>query len=81
MMLSGEMMSILDHIDFSSKRELMSTLTRLYNEVVGSSMKGKSEILQILMLAMQQTYLSDEQELLNYKKYSNKKKGRKKYDK
>ena len=77
MELSAEMMTILEKINFKSKKELLCKLERLYFEALESSMKGKIEIVQILFMTLKQVNQTKESELLDYKKYFNTKQKRK----
>lgn len=74
MILSGEMMSILENFEFESKQELLSKLKKLRFETKSLSSTSKQEILQILTIAIQQIYYADEKQIVNYKKFINSRK-------
>lgn len=74
MILSGEMMSILENIEFESKQELLLKLKKLRFETKNLSSNSKQEILQILTIAIQQIYYADERQIVNYKKFINSRK-------
>jgi len=74
MILSGEMMSILENIEFESKQELLLKLKKLRFETKNLSSHSKQEILQILTIAIQQIYYADERQIVNYKKFINSRK-------
>ena len=69
MLMSGELMSVIDSIDFNTKDELLKKLREMRDSTVKFSPKKRVVIKQIIGISIQQVYFTKESELLNYKKY------------
>ena len=71
--IGGELAFILQDIDYSSKQDLLDKLRTLRDELKEYPKDEKQNIRPILAVAIQQAFYFSEWELMNYKKFSDKK--------
>ena len=71
--IGGELAFILQDIDYSSKRDLLDKLRTLRDELKEYPKDEKQNIRPILAVAIQQAFYFSEWELMNYKKFIDKK--------
>ena len=71
--IGGELASILQDIDYSSKQDLLDKLRTLRDELKEYPKDEKQNIRPILAVAIQQAFYFSEWELMNYKKFIDKK--------
>ena len=70
--IGGELAFILQDIDYSSKQDLLDKLRTMRYELKDSK-EEKQNIRPILAVAIQQAFYFSEWELMNYKKFIDKK--------
>lgn len=71
--IGGELAFILQDIDYSSKQDLLDKLRTLRDELKEYPKDEKQNIRPILAVAIQQAFYFSEWELMNYKKFIDKK--------
>ena len=71
--IGGELAFILQDIDYSSKQDLLDKLRTMRDELKDYSKEEKQNIRPILAVAIQQAFYFSEWELMNYKKFIDKK--------
>ena len=71
--IGGELAFILQDIDYSSKQDLLDKLRTMRDELKEYPKDEKQNIRPILAVAIQQAFYFSEWELMNYKKFIDKK--------
>lgn len=71
--IGGELAFILQDIDYTSKQDLLDKLRTMRDELKDYSNEEKQNIRPILAVAIQQAFYFSEWELMNYKKFIDKK--------
>lgn len=67
--IGGELASILQDVDYSSKQELLEKLRKMRKELKGYPKEARNSIRPILAVAIQEAFYADELELLSYKEF------------
>ena len=71
--IGGELASILQYIDYSSKQDLLEKLRKLRDDLKDYPKDKRDRIKPMLAVAIQQAFYFSEWELMNYKKFIEKK--------
>ena len=71
--IGGELAFILQDIDYTSKQDLLDKLRTMRDELKDYSKEEKQNIRPILAVSIQQAFYFSEWELMNYKKFIDKK--------
>ena len=77
-MINGEIVPILEAIEFSSKDELLTKLRDMRESTVRLAPADRRVVKQMLGIAIQEVCYTSEHELLRYKGYTDYKKGKRK---
>ena len=77
-MINGEIVPILEAIEFSSKDELLTKLRDMREATVRLAPADRRVVKQMLGIAIQEVCYTSERELLRYKCYADYKKGKRK---
>ena len=73
-MIYGELVPIIEAIDYSSKDELLHKLRTMRDDTVRLAPADRRVVKQMLGIAIQEVCFTSEYELLRYKKFANYKK-------
>lgn len=68
-MINGEIVPIIEAIDFQSKSELLEKLRNMREDTVRLSPEDRRVIKQMIGIAIQEVCYTSEYELLRYKRY------------
>ena len=74
MLVSGELMTVIDFVDFKNKNELLFKLRELRDKTLKFSPKKRAVIKQIIGISIQEAYFAKEEDLIAYKDFLNKRK-------
>lgn len=77
-MINGEIVPIIEAVDFSSKDELLKKLRDMRESTVKLAPADRRVVKQMIGIAIQEVYYTSERELLRYKGYTDYKKGKRK---
>lgn len=69
--MGGELVYVIQDIDFKDKKDLLDILRAKRKELVNSTIKDKEIIFNMLTVAIQQVFYLNDFELNRYKKYLN----------
>ncbi len=77
-MINGEIVPIIEAIDYTSKDELLQKLRAMRDSTVRLAPDDRRIVKQMLGIAIQEVCFTSERELLRYKSYSQFKRSKKK---
>lgn len=77
-MINGEIVPIIEAIDYASKDELLQKLRTMRDSTVRLAPDDRRIVKQMLGIAIQEVCFTSERELLRYKSYSQFKRNKKK---
>ena len=77
-MINGEIVPIIEAIDYTSKDELLQKLRAMRDSTVRLAPDDRRIVKQMLGIAIQEVCFTSERELLRYKNYSQFKRSKKK---
>lgn len=80
-MINGEIVPILEAVEFKSKDELLTKLQNMRAASVKLAPADRRVVKQMLGIAIQEVCYTSERELLRYKNYTDYKKGKRKKEK
>lgn len=80
-MINGEIVPILEAVEFKSKDELLIKLRNMRAATVKLAPADRRVVKQMLGIAIQEVCYTSERELLRYKNYTEYKKGKRKKEK
>lgn len=72
--MGGELLSLIEIMDFSSKTELLEKLRNMRKSTYKLEQPERSAVREMIGVAVQQTYFTTEKELLHYKNFLNNRK-------
>lgn len=69
-MINGEIVPIIEAIDYKSKEELLQKLRAMRDDTVRLTPEDRNIVKQMLGIAIQEVCFTSEHELLRYKRYT-----------
>ena len=69
-MINGEIVPIIEAIDYASKDELLEKLRNMRNDTVRLTPEDRRVVKQMIGIAIQEVCYTSEYELLRYKRYT-----------